>query len=91
MSRAVDLIAYLLWLFVFGLIIGAVARVLVSGTSGMGLFRTAIAGIAGSFAGGLVVRYLVDPKEDWVGIAIAVLCAAIFVAILAPGRGRYAG
>lgn len=85
-----DLIVYIFWLFVFGLIIGAVARVFVSGTSGMGMIRTAVAGLAGSFAGGLVVRYLVDPKEDWVGIAIAVLCAAIFVAILAPGRGRYA-
>jgi CDP-diglyceride synthetase len=33
-----------------------------------------------------VVRYLVDPKEDWVGILIAVLCAALIVAFLAPGR-----
>lgn len=85
-----DLIVYIFWLFVFGLIIGAVARIFVSGTGGMGLLRTAIAGVAGSFAGGLVVRYLVDPKEDWVGIAIAVLCAVAFVAILAPRRGRYA-
>lgn len=83
-----DLIVYLFWLFVFGLIIGAVARVLVSGTSGMGVVRTAVAGVLGAFAGGLVVRYLVDPKEDWVGIAIAVLCAAVFVSILSPGRGR---
>jgi len=83
-----DLIVYLFWLFVLGLIIGMIARIFVSGTSGMGLMRTAFAGVAGSFAGGLVVRYLVDPKEDWVGIAIAVLCAVIFVAILAPGRRR---
>lgn len=86
----VDLVIYLFWLFVFGLVIGAVARLFVSGTGGMGLFRTAIAGLAGSFTGGLVVRYLVDPKEDWVGIAIAFVCAAVFVAMLAPGRGRYA-
>ncbi len=82
-----DLIIYLFWLFVGGLIIGALARLIVPGTGGMGLLTTALAGIAGSLLGGLVVRYLVDPKEDWVGILIAVLCAALVVAFFAPGRG----
>jgi uncharacterized membrane protein YeaQ/YmgE (transglycosylase-associated protein family) len=82
----VELLEYLLILFVSGLIIGALARLIVPGTGGMGLFATALAGIGGSLLGGLVVRYLVDPKEDWVGILIAVLCAALIVAFFAPGR-----
>lgn len=81
-----DLLVYLFWLFLGGLIIGALARLIVPGTGGMGILRTAFAGIAGAFLGGLVVRYLVDPKEDWVGILIAVLCAAVVVALLAPRR-----
>lgn len=81
-----ELVVYLFWLFVGGLIIGALARLIVPGTGGMGLFATAFAGIAGSFLGGLVVRYLVDPREDWVGIGIAIGCAALVVAALAPGR-----
>jgi uncharacterized membrane protein YeaQ/YmgE (transglycosylase-associated protein family) len=81
-----DLLVYLLVLFIGGLIIGAIARLIVPGTAGMGIFATALAGIAGSFLGGLVVRYLVDPREDWVGILIAILCAAAVVALVAPGR-----
>lgn len=81
-----DLVFYLLWLFVGGLIIGALARLIVPGTAGMGIFATALAGIAGAFLGGLVVRYLIDPREDWVGIVIAILCAAAVVALIAPRR-----
>lgn len=82
----VDLLAYLFFLFLGGLIIGALARLIVPGTGGMGIFATALAGIAGSFLGGLVTRYLVEPKEDWVGVGIAVLCAALVVAMIAPRR-----
>ena len=81
-----DLIVLILWLFLAGLIIGAIARLIVPGTGGMGLIATAFAGIAGSLLGGLVTRYLVDPREDWVSIAIAIGCAALVVAFLAPGR-----
>jgi uncharacterized membrane protein YeaQ/YmgE (transglycosylase-associated protein family) len=82
----VELIVYLLLLFVVGLIIGALARLIVPGTGGMGLLATAFAGIAGSLLGGLVTRYLVDPREDWIGLLIAVGCAALVVALIAPGR-----
>lgn len=82
-----DLIWFLLVLFLFGLILGALGRVLVSGTSGMGVMRTSLAGILGSLTGGLVTRYLVEPKADWVEFLIAVILAAVFVAMLAPRRG----
>ncbi len=81
-----DLIFLLIWLFVAGLLIGALARLIIPGTSGMGLMPTAFAGIAGSLLGGLLTRYLVDPGEDWVSIAIAIGCAALVVAFFAPGR-----
>jgi uncharacterized membrane protein YeaQ/YmgE (transglycosylase-associated protein family) len=82
----VDVLLFLLWLFVVGLIIGALARLIVPGTAGMGLFATAFAGIGGAFLGGLVMRYLIDVREDWVAILVAVLCAGLLVAVLRPGR-----
>ncbi len=45
-----SLIAFL----VFGLIVGAVARVLMPGPQAMGCFGTALLGCAGSFVGGLL-------------------------------------
>lgn len=81
-----DLLIYILALFIGGLILGALARLLVPGTGGMGLLATSFAGISGSLLGGLVTRYLVEPKEDWVGLLIAVICAAAVVALIAPRR-----
>jgi uncharacterized membrane protein YeaQ/YmgE (transglycosylase-associated protein family) len=81
-----ELIVLILAFLLAGLIIGALARLIVPGTGGMGLLSTVFAGIAGSVLGGLVTHYLVDPREDWVEIAIAIGCAALVVAFLAPGR-----
>ena len=39
---------------VFGLIVGAVARFVMPGRQNMGLFKTILLGVAGSFAGGVV-------------------------------------
>jgi uncharacterized membrane protein YeaQ/YmgE (transglycosylase-associated protein family) len=72
----------LLWYVVVGLILGALARLLVRGTGGMGLGATVLAGITGSLLGGMLA--------DWVGVdgalrlVVAVLVAAIAVAALAP-------
>lgn len=83
-----SLLVYLLYLFVGGLLIGGLARLFVPGTGGLGVVATVLAGLAGAFLGGLVTRYLVDPREDWVGLLIAVLCAAGLIALMAPGRAR---
>ena len=52
------MIAYLLGLALFGLIVGAIARLLVPGPSPLGLLGTMAAGVAGSFLGGLAGRIL---------------------------------
>jgi uncharacterized membrane protein YeaQ/YmgE (transglycosylase-associated protein family) len=82
-----DLLVYLLWLFIVGLVIGAVARLLVPGTAGMGILATALSGIAGAFLAGLAMRYLIEPREDWVGVLVAVLCAAAVIALVGQRRG----
>jgi uncharacterized membrane protein YeaQ/YmgE (transglycosylase-associated protein family) len=47
-----ELITFILWLCVIGLIVRAIARLLVPGRQAMGLVGTALAGIAGSFVAG---------------------------------------
>lgn len=45
-------------LAVGGLIIGGLGRLLVPGPNPIGMFRTAVVGLLGSFLGGLVARFL---------------------------------
>lgn len=87
-----ELLSFLFWLFVVGLVIGAIARLFVPGTGGMGILRTVLAGLAGSFAAGLISWYLIAKEEPWVGFVLAVLCAMVFVFLLRPRPsliGRY--
>jgi len=50
----------LLTLLLIGLVIGGIARLLVSGTSGLGLGPTILVGIAGSFLGGFAADWLFE-------------------------------
>src|SRR3954451_4615287 len=52
------MIAYVLSLLVVGLIIGAVARLLLPGRDPMGCLATALVGVVGSFVGGLLADVL---------------------------------
>jgi uncharacterized membrane protein YeaQ/YmgE (transglycosylase-associated protein family) len=45
----------LVW-FVFGLVVGAIARLLVPGRQPMGLLGTSLLGVAGSFIGGILAN-----------------------------------
>ena len=49
-----SLIVYLIILFITGLIVGALARLLLPGRDPMGILETAAVGIAGSFIAGLI-------------------------------------
>jgi uncharacterized membrane protein YeaQ/YmgE (transglycosylase-associated protein family) len=75
------IIAYLLWLFVSGVIIGALARLVVPGRQPIGLLGTALIGIAGSFVGGLIFWALADhpAKHPVIGFLIAIACAALLL------------
>lgn len=79
-----ELLSFLIWLFVVGLIVGALARLFVPGTTGMGILRTVFAGIAGSFVAGLISWYLIAKEEPWVGFVLAILCAMVFVFLMRP-------
>lgn len=79
----------LLWYLLAGLVIGALARVVVPGTSGLGLLPTALFGIGGALIGGTVA----DEVLGWgfigsllVSVAVAALLVAGFVAIARRDR-----
>lgn len=85
-----ELITFIFWLCVTGLVVGAIARLLVPGRQAMGLLGTMLAGIAGSFIAGVLFWALADKpgKDPLLGFVLAVICAAAVVYFIAgPGRG----
>ena len=75
------LIAILSWMLL-GLVIGALARLLVPGEQPMGLTKTMLLGVAGSFVGGFVAFLLVGgaPLQGagWIG---SIIGAVVLLAI----------
>jgi uncharacterized membrane protein YeaQ/YmgE (transglycosylase-associated protein family) len=84
-----ELITFIIWLCVIGLIVGAIARLLVPGRQAMGLIGTALAGIAGSFVAGVLFWALAEhpAKHPTLGFVLAVICAAVIVYFVAGPRG----
>lgn len=81
----------LIWLAIGGLIIGALGRLLVPGPNPIGLIRTALAGMAGAFLGGLVARYAIGLHYRYsllVGFVLSVIFAAIIVAAVDRRHSR---
>jgi uncharacterized membrane protein YeaQ/YmgE (transglycosylase-associated protein family) len=63
-------------ILVSGLVVGALGRLLVPGPNPMGLFKTALVGIGGAIAGGVIGNVLFDRPG---GLILAVLGAAVIV------------
>ena len=84
----------LLWFVIvlafIGLIVGAVARLLVPGPTPMGILGTIGAGIAGAFIGGFVGRLLFGPNltNGW-SFVLSVLAAVGVVWLVSGRRGTY--
>lgn len=82
------LISIIGWI-IFGLIIGALARLLVPGRQDMGLLKTTLLGIAGSFVGGFLASLLFGgdagfQAAGWIGS----LLGAVLVLVIAIRLGR---
>lgn len=83
-----SLLVFVLVLAFIGLIVGAVARVLVPGPTPMGILATIGAGLAGAFIGGFLGRLLFGSRltNGW-SFLLSVLAAAAVV-WLVGGRSR---
>jgi uncharacterized membrane protein YeaQ/YmgE (transglycosylase-associated protein family) len=81
---------FVLVLAFIGLIVGAVARLLVPGPTPMGILGTIGAGIAGAFIGGFIGRLLFGPNltNGW-AFVFSVLAAVGVVWLVSGRRGTF--
>jgi uncharacterized membrane protein YeaQ/YmgE (transglycosylase-associated protein family) len=77
---------HLLWMFIVGIVVGAVARFLMPGAQHMGLLMTGIVGIAGSFIGGFIARLFSKPADGALvhpaGLLLSVVGALILLFVM---------
>ncbi len=94
-----ELLWFVIMLFVVGLIAGAIARLLVPGRDPMGLVATAVLGIVGSFIGGFL-GYVLTGKDfqdgalqpaGWLGSIIGAVIALLVYRMVSRRGGRSRG
>jgi uncharacterized membrane protein YeaQ/YmgE (transglycosylase-associated protein family) len=81
----VGLIVYLIILVVVGLLVGALARLLLPGPDPMGVGMTALIGICGSFIAGLFSWYVLHRHGG--GLVLSVLFSMLLVWLVRRSRG----
>jgi uncharacterized membrane protein YeaQ/YmgE (transglycosylase-associated protein family) len=76
------------WMVIVGFVVGLVARAILPGTQSLGFILTAVLGIAGSFAAGLVGSQLgwYAPGAP-VGFIASVIGAAILLFVVGKLKG----
>ena len=71
---------------IWGLFVGAIARLLVPGRQGIGIVWTILLGVAGSVIGGLVATKVLDIGDtdnfDFGSFVIAVLTSTLLLAVV---------
>ena len=72
-----------LWMFIVGIVVGAIARLFMPGSESIGIFMTGILGIAGSFVGGFIARIFSKPADGSLvhpaGLILSVVGAMILL------------
>jgi uncharacterized membrane protein YeaQ/YmgE (transglycosylase-associated protein family) len=79
------LIAFLIYLAITGLVVGALGRLALPGPDPMGIGLTIAIGLAGSFLGGIVTS-LIAGRNAW-SFLVAVACATGIVYLIRRSRG----
>lgn len=85
-AALMGLVLQLLWWALVGLVVGALARLVLPGEQPLGILGTALYGIGGALLGGIIANALdVGRILEFI---IAVLTAAILIAVLGGIGGR---
>jgi uncharacterized membrane protein YeaQ/YmgE (transglycosylase-associated protein family) len=79
------LIAFLIYLAITGLVVGALGRLALPGPDPMGIGMTIAIGLAGSFIGGILTS-LIAGRNAW-SFLVAVACATGIVYVIRRSRG----
>ncbi|HET7529654.1 MAG TPA: GlsB/YeaQ/YmgE family stress response membrane protein [Mycobacteriales bacterium] len=80
---------WIIGLIIGGLIIGAIARLIVPGRNPIGILMTIGLGVVGSLVGGLVAHAI--GAGALIAFIVGVIVAAILVALVSGSRTRRAG
>jgi len=76
-------VVHYLWMFVVGIVVGAIARLIMPGAEHLGIIMTGVLGIGGSFVGGLLARLFSKPADGSLvhpaGIFLSVIGAVILL------------
>jgi uncharacterized membrane protein YeaQ/YmgE (transglycosylase-associated protein family) len=83
-------LGFIIALVIMGLIVGAIARLIVPGPQPIGILGTILAGVAGAFLGGIVGRLLFGPGYT-PGFIMSILGAAVIVFAISRGGSRGMG
>ena len=82
-----DWLLYLVFLAIFGLIVGAFARLALPGKDPLSLFQTMLLGLAGSFIGGIVVYIITGGRYYGAGWLVSLICATGILYFIRRRRG----
>jgi uncharacterized membrane protein YeaQ/YmgE (transglycosylase-associated protein family) len=78
---------YLITLALFGLIVGAFARLALPGKDPLSLFQTMLVGIGGSFIGGIVTYLVTGGRYYGAGWLVSLVCATGIMYVIRRSRG----
>ena len=77
-----------LWMFIVGIVVGAIARLIMPGSEHLGLIMTGVLGIAGSFVGGFIARLFSPPADGALVHPAGLIMSVIGALILLWAWGR---
>jgi len=76
---------HFLWMFIVGIVVGAIARLIMPGSEHLGLLMTGVLGIAGSFVGGFAARLFSKPVDGAMvhpaGLVLSVVGALVLLLV----------
>ena len=82
-----DWLLYIITLAIWGLIIGAFARLALPGKDPMSLLETMLVGIGGSLIGGIVLYLITGGRYYGAGWLVSLVCATLIVYLIRRSRG----
>jgi uncharacterized membrane protein YeaQ/YmgE (transglycosylase-associated protein family) len=82
-----DWLIYLITLAIFGLVVGAFARLALPGKDPMSLFATMALGLAGSLIGGILLYVISGGRYYGAGWFVSLVCAVGILYVIRRRRG----